>query len=65
MCPALNEALESEVQRLKLVIDETSNPHMMHGSDQQLSSQMIQLHQLQILRQPSQLQQVQQRHRNF
>ncbi|EMS66926.1 Transcription factor RF2b [Triticum urartu] len=62
---ALNEALHAEVERLNLVVAEASNPHMPNSSEQRMSSQMIQLHQLQILRQPSQLQQGQQRQRNF
>nr|XP_020162726.2 bZIP transcription factor 29 [Aegilops tauschii subsp. strangulata] len=62
---ALNEALHAEVERLNLVVAEAINPHMPNSSEQRMSSQMIQLHQLQILRQPSQLQQGQQRQRNF
>ncbi|KAF7066716.1 hypothetical protein CFC21_072656 [Triticum aestivum] len=62
---ALNEALNAEVERLNLVVAEASNPHMPNSSDQRMSSQMIQLHQLQIRRQTSQLQQGQQRQRNF
>ncbi|KAM3259036.1 hypothetical protein ACQJBY_050666 [Aegilops geniculata] len=62
---ALNEALHAEVERLNLVVAEAINPHMPNSSEQRMSSQMIQLHQLQILRQPSQPQQGQQRQRNF
>ncbi|XP_044947669.1 bZIP transcription factor 29-like [Hordeum vulgare subsp. vulgare] len=62
---ALNEALNAEVERLKQLVAEASNHHMPNGSEQGMSSRMIQLHQLQIQRQPSQLQQGQQRQRNF
>uniref|UniRef100_A0ACD5Y7C3 Uncharacterized protein n=1 Tax=Avena sativa TaxID=4498 RepID=A0ACD5Y7C3_AVESA len=55
---ALNEALASEVQRLKLVAGETSDPQMPNASDQQMGSRMIQLHQL--LKKPSKDQQDQQ-----
>ncbi|XP_051188895.1 bZIP transcription factor 29 [Lolium perenne] len=55
---ALNEALNSEVQRLKLVAGETSDPQMPNASEQQMSTRMIQLHQL--LKKPSKDQQDQQ-----
>ncbi|KAM0878906.1 hypothetical protein ACQ4PT_034556 [Festuca glaucescens] len=55
---ALNEALNSEVQRLKLVAGETSDPQMPNASEQQMSTRMIQLHQL--LKNPSKDQQDQQ-----
>ncbi|CAM0952481.1 unnamed protein product [Alopecurus aequalis] len=55
---ALNEALSSEVQRLKLVAGETSDPQMPNGSEQQMSTRMIQLHQL--LKKPPKAQQDQQ-----
>jgi hypothetical protein len=57
LCPALNEALNSEVQRLKLVAGETSDPQMPNASEQQMSTRMIQLHQL-----PSKAQQDQQQY---
>ncbi|KAM0916503.1 hypothetical protein ACQ4PT_010124 [Festuca glaucescens] len=55
---ALNEALNSEVQRLKLVAGETSDPQMPNASEQQMSTRMIHLHQL--LKKPSKDQQDQQ-----
>ncbi|XP_047046504.1 bZIP transcription factor 29-like [Lolium rigidum] len=55
---ALNEALNSEVQRLKLVAGETSDPQMPNASEQQMSTRMIQLHQL--LKKPPKDQQDQQ-----
>jgi hypothetical protein len=58
LCPALNEALNSEVQRLKLVAGETSDPQMPNASEQQMSTRMIQLHQL--LKKPPKDQQDQQ-----
>ncbi|KQJ91076.1 transcription factor RF2a [Brachypodium distachyon] len=57
---ALSETLNSEVQRLKLAAGEISDPHVLNGSQQQMSSQMIQLQQLQILKQSSETQQAQQ-----
>lgn len=58
--PALNEALTAEVQRLKQIAGEVSDPHVPNGSHHHMNRQILEQQLQQLQKQPSEAQQAQQ-----